>query len=83
MMARVPTVKLLEASSRPYATDIGDCLASANVRSESGPDWSSGAEVDAGTEVELRVPAAMAYENRGRRYLFRRFRTGKDNGASS
>ena len=42
--------------------------------------WSEGG---AGTEVELRVPSAMAYESESGNHLFRLFHRGESNGESS
>jgi len=72
--------KVLEAASRPGHWGLPGIRERAQRIGSHLEFWS---EAGAGTEVELRVPAAIAYEKQGRGRRFRLFRGGGRNGGRS
>jgi nitrate/nitrite-specific signal transduction histidine kinase len=72
--------EVLEASGRPGHWGLPGIRERA-LRIGSRLDFWT--EAGAGTEVELRVPAAMAYEAKRNEHRFRLFRKGGSNGRRS
>ena len=52
-----------EVLKKEGAQDIGDSSVQRNEHSESGHSWIFGAKAEAGTEVQLSIPATIAYRN--------------------
>jgi nitrate/nitrite-specific signal transduction histidine kinase len=72
--------EVLEASGRPGHWGLPGIRERAQRIGSRLDFWT---EAGAGTEVELRVPAAMAYEDKRNEHGFRLFRKGGSNGRHS